>query len=174
VRHVAEDLSQSVGILAEHYAEDVNFAELELLHKSFCTGSYPDDGWDWLNVCDLLKHLPDIAVAEYRESGSHATESSFWYTQFIGFLNDTFPEDDGVWLNFEGPLNEFLSALLDFEAKGFKEIGLLSDPHANWLGRLAVLSRLSWGPSVPRERWQALHRLVKEFNNRYSEVHSLD
>jgi hypothetical protein len=167
VREIAEVLSQSTSTLVEYYAEYVNYAELELIHESFGTGSYPDNGLSWLDVSDLLKRLPDIAVVEYRESGSRATESSVWYTHLIEFLNDTFPYDDGVWLNFEGPLSVFLPALLDFEAKGFKEISFLSDSGAIWLGRLAVLSRLSWGPGVPRERWQALHQLVKGFNNSY-------
>jgi hypothetical protein len=140
------------------------------------------DGWSWWDVCDVLRRLPDIAVAEYRERGSPATETSFWHTQLIGFLNDTFPSDDGVWINFERPLargnvlqtDGFLSVLLAFEASGVKEVSHLSDLDANWLGRLAVLSRQVWEPSSPRELWQALHRLVEEFNDRYSEIYSLD
>ena len=77
------------------------------------------NGTGWLCAI-LLKRLPDIAIAEYRESNSPAVGSSFWYSQLIEFLNDTFPDDDGVWLNFEGPLSEFLLTLLDFEAKGFQ------------------------------------------------------
>ncbi len=174
VRQIAKDLSEWALLLVEHYAEDVNCAELNLLHESFGTGPYSEDEWDWMAVCDLLKRLPDIAIAEYRESNSPAVGSSFWYSQLIEFLNDTFPDDDGVWLNFEGPLSEFLPTLLDFEAKGFKEVGDLSAPRASWLGRLAVLSRLSWHPSVPKERWRALNQLVTEFNDHYSESFSLD
>jgi hypothetical protein len=130
----------------------------------------------------VLKRLPAIAVAEYRASGSPATKSSVWYTQLIEFLNETFPSDDGVWINFERPLasrrvvpsNGFLSVLLDFEASGVKEVSHLSEPHASWLGRVAVLSRQVWEPSTPTERWQALHRLVEGFNNRYVEIYSLD
>jgi hypothetical protein len=96
--------------------------------KAFGTGPYPKDGWRWWDVCDLLKRLPDIAVAEYRESGSPAMESSCWYTELIEFLNETFPADDGVWMNFERPLasrrvvqsDGFLSVLLDFEVIGFR------------------------------------------------------
>jgi len=85
-------------------------------------------------------------------------------------------------MNFERPLgsrrvvqsDEFLSVLLDFEASGVKEVNQLSEPHANWLGRPAVLSTQVWEPSNPRERWQALHRLVEEFNDRYAEIYSLD
>jgi hypothetical protein len=182
VQLVAEDLSKHMELLVQHYAEYVNVADLDLLHEGFGTGSYPEDGWSWWDVCDLLKRLPDIAVAEYRESGSPATESSFWYTQLIEFLNETFPSDDGVWINFERPLasrrvvqsDGFLSVLLDFEASGVKEVSHLSDPHTNWLGRLAVLSGQVWEPSSPRENWQALHRLVEEFNDRYSAIGSLD
>jgi hypothetical protein len=183
VRQVAEALSQWSDILVRYYAEYVNLSDLTLLHESFGTGPYPEEEWSWRNVCDLLKRLPDIAVAEYRESGSPAVESSFWYTQLMCFLNeDAFPYGDGVWINFEGPIasgrvvqrDGFLSTLLDFEASGVKEVSHLSDPHANWLGRLAVLSRLSWEPPVPQERWQALHRLVEEFNNLYAEFYSLD
>lgn len=174
VRQVAEDLSEWTLLLVEHYAEAVNLAELDLLHESFGSGPYLEDEWDWMTVCDLLKRLPDIAVAKYRENNSPAVGDSFWYSQLIGFLNDTFPDNDGVWLNFEGPLSEFLPTLLDFEAKGFKEVGDLSDSRASWLGRLAVLSRLSWHPSVPQERLRAFNRLVTEFNDHYSESFSLD
>jgi hypothetical protein len=129
----------------------------------------------------VLKRPPAIAAAEYRERGSPATESTFWYTQLIEFLNETFPSNDGVWITFERPLvsrrvvqsDGFLSILLDFEASGVKEVSQLSDPYANWLGRLAVLSRQVWEPSSPRERWQALHRLVEEFNDRYAAISSL-
>jgi hypothetical protein len=182
VQLMAEDLAKGMQLLVEHYAEDVNVADLDLLHESFGTGPYPEDGWSWWDVYDLLKRLPAIAVAEYRESGSPATESSFWYTQLIEFLNETFPSDDGVWMNFERPLagrgvvqsNGFLSALLDFEVSGVKEVSHLSDLDANWIGRLAVLSRQVWEPSIPREQWQALDRLVEAFNDRYSEIYSLD
>ena len=174
VRRVAEELSEWTLLLVEHYAEAVNLAELDLLHEAFGSGPYSEDEWDWMVVCDLLKRLPDIAIAEYRESNSPAVGDSFWYSQLIEFLNDTFPDDDGVWLNFEGPLSEFLPTLLDFEAKGFKEVGDLSAPRASWLGRLAVLSRLSWHPSVPKERWRAFNQLVTEFNDHYSESFSLD
>lgn len=143
VRHVAEDLSQWMGILVEHYAEDVNLADLDLLHESFGTGPYPDNGWRWLDVGDVLKRLPDIAVAKYRERGSPATESSFWYTQLVCFLNGIFPYDDGVWLHCERPFasehvlqsDGFLSVLLDFEARGAKEVNRLSESHASWLTR---------------------------------------
>jgi hypothetical protein len=158
VRRVAKDVSQSIHILVEHYAEAVNLAGLEDLHASFGTGPYPVDGWSLLNVDDLLERLPDIAVAEYQESGSPAAESSFWYTQLVGFLNETFPDDDGVWINIERPFasrtvlqsDGFLSALLDLEASGVKEVHRLSEQHAGWLGRLAVLSRLTWDPPVPK------------------------
>jgi len=181
VRLVAENVSRAMEPLVQHYAEEVNVADLDLLHESFGTGPYPKDGWRWRDVCHLLRHLPDIAIAEYRESGSPATESSVWYTQLIGFLNDTFPSDDGVWINFERPLarsnvlqsDAFLSVLLEFETSGVKEVSHLSDPYANWLGRLAVLSRYVREPSSPRERWQALHRLVEEFNDRYVAIGSL-
>jgi hypothetical protein len=182
VRLVAEDVARYMELLIEHHAEEVNVANLKLLHESFGTGHYPADGWHWRDVCNVLKRLPAIAVAEYRESSSPATQSCFWYTQLIEFLNDTFPSDDGVWMNFERPLansrvvqsDVFLSALLNFEACGVKEVGQLSDPQANWLGRLAVLSRQVWEPSTPREQWQALDRLVEAFNDRYSEINSLD
>ena len=170
VRQIAEELSQWMSNLVEHHAEYVNCAELDLLHESFGSGPYSEDEWGWMAVCDLLERLPDIAIAEYRESNSPAIGSSSWYPQLIEFLNDTFPDGDGVWLNFEGPLSEFLPTLLDFEAKGFKELGDLSASRASWLGRLAVLSRLSWHPSVPKERWRALNQLVTEFNDRYSEI----
>jgi hypothetical protein len=181
VQHVAEDISQWMDHLVQHYAEYVNVADLDLLHGSFGTGPYPEDGWSWWDVCDLLKRLPAIAVAEYRDRGSPAIESSVWYTQLIEFLNETFPSDDSVWINFERPLagrgvvqsDGFLSGLLDFEASGVKDGSQLSDLHAHWLGRLAVLSRQVWEPSSPREQWQALHRLVEEFNDCYSEIYSL-
>jgi len=182
VRRVAEDMSQWMRILVEHYAEDVNCADLDLLHESFGTSPYPADGWSWLDVEDLLKRLPDIAVAEYRESDSPATEASFWYTHLMCFLNETFPNGDGIWLNIERPFasglvlqsDGFLSALLHAEASSVKEVYSLSEQHAGWLGRLAVLSKLTWDPPVPREQWQVLHRLVTEFNERYTEIYSLD
>lgn len=131
---------------------------------------------------DVLTRLPDIAVAEYRASGSPATASSVWYTHLVDFLNETFPYDDGVWLNVERPFasgnvlqsDGFLAALLDFKVRGVNEVHRLSESHASWLGRLAVLSQFSWESPVPKEQWQALHRLVDEFNNRYAEIHSLD
>jgi hypothetical protein len=170
-----------MDLLVPHYAEYVNGADLDPLHEAFGTGPYPKEGWSWRDVCDVLKRLPAIAVTEYRERGSSATESSFWYTQLIEFLNETFPSDDGVWLNFERPLasrrvaqhDGFLSVLLAFEVNSVKEVSHLSDVHANWLGRLAVLSRQVWKPSSPREQWQALYRLVAEFNDRYSVINSL-
>ena len=182
VQLVAEDLSKAMELLVQYYAEDVNVADLKLLHESFGTGPYPADGWRWRDVCNVLRHLPDIAVAEYRESGSPAAASSVWYTQLIAFLNETFPSNDDIWINFERPLarssvvqsDGFLSMLLDFEASGVKEVSQLSDLQANWLGRLAVLSRQLWQPSIPREQWQALDRLVEAFNDRYSEIYSLD
>jgi hypothetical protein len=178
VQHIAEDISQWMDHLVQHYAEDVNVADLDLLQESFGTGPYPEDGWRWWDVCDVLKRLPAIAVAEYRERGSPATQSSVWYTQLIEFLNDTFPSDDGVWMNFERPLasrrvvpsDGFLSVLLDVEASGVKEVSHLSDPHANWLGPLAVLSGQVWEPSSPREQWQALHRVVEAFNDRSAAI----
>src|SRR5262245_48056055 len=121
VRRVAEYVSQSMRILVKHYAEEVNLADLEILHESFGTGPYPEHGWSWLDVDDLLKRLPDMAVAEYRESDSPAAESSWWYTQLVCFLNETFSDDGGVWLNIERPFasrtvsqsDGFLAALLD-------------------------------------------------------------
>src|SRR5262249_4275326 len=140
----------------------------EILHESFGTDPYPEDGWSWLDVDDLLKRLPEMAVAEYRESSSPSAESSWWYTQLVCFLNDTFAGDGGVWLNIERPFanrtlpqsDGFLAALLDVEASGVKEVHRLSEQHAGWLGRLAVLSRLTWDPPVSREQSQALFRLV--------------
>jgi hypothetical protein len=169
-----------MDLLVQHHAEDVRVADLDLLHDAFGPGPSSEDGWRWWDVCDLLNRLPAIAVTEYRESGSPATELSVWYTQLIAFLNDTFPSDDGVWINVERPLasrrvlqsDGFLSVLLGFEASGVKEVSHLSDLHASWLGRLAVLSRQVWEPSSPREQWQALHQLVEEFNDRYSDTHS--
>jgi hypothetical protein len=84
-------------------------------------------------------------------------------------------------MNFERPLarssvvpsDGFLSVLLDFEASGVKDVSQLSDLQANWFGRLAVLSRQVWEPASPKEGWQALHRLVEEFNDRYAEIGSL-
>jgi hypothetical protein len=181
VQHMAEDLAKGMQLLVEHYAEEVNGADLALLHESFGTGPYPEGGWSWWDVCDVLKRLPAIAVAEYRESGSPTTESSLWYSQLIEFLNDTFPSNAGVWINGERPMagrgvvqsDGFLSMLLDFEVSGVQDVSQLSDLHAHWLGRLAVLSRQVWEPSTPREQWQALHRLVEEFNDRYAEIGSL-
>ena len=136
VRQIAKDLSEWAILLVEHYAEAVNLAELDLLHEAFGTGPYSEDAWDWMAVCDLLKRLPDIAIAEYRESNSPAVGSSFWYSQLIEFLNDTFPDDDGVWLNFEGPLSEFLPTLLGFRGQGVQ---------GGW--RFVRFSRFLAGPS---------------------------
>jgi hypothetical protein len=141
VQQVAEDISKWMDLLLQHQAEYVNVAELELLHESFGTGPYPQNGWSWEDVRDLLKRLPAMAVSEYREGGSPATKSSFWYTELIEFLNETFPSDDGVWINFERPLgsslvapsDRFLAVLLDFEISGVKEVEHLSDLDANWL-----------------------------------------
>jgi hypothetical protein len=70
-----------MDLLVRRYAEYVNGADLDLLHDSFGTGSDPDDGWRWRDVCDVLKRLPAIAVTASRERGSPATTSSVWYTQ---------------------------------------------------------------------------------------------
>jgi hypothetical protein len=67
VQLVAEDLAKGMELLIEHYAEEVNVADLALLHESFGTGPYPPDGWGWLDVCDVLRRLAAVAVAEYRE-----------------------------------------------------------------------------------------------------------
>lgn len=49
VRQIAEELSQWMSNLVEHYAEDVNCAELDLLHESFGSGPYSEDDWtSWI------------------------------------------------------------------------------------------------------------------------------
>jgi hypothetical protein len=47
VQLVAEDLSKYMELLVQHYAEYENVADLDLLHESFGTGPYPEDGWSW-------------------------------------------------------------------------------------------------------------------------------
>jgi hypothetical protein len=50
VKLVAEALSKGMELLVEHYAEDVNVADLDLLHEAFDTGPYPE-GWMELVGC---------------------------------------------------------------------------------------------------------------------------
>lgn len=173
VREAAENLAQYSSTLVEHYAEYINCADLDVLHESFGSGAYPDDGWGCTEVLGLLERLPVIAVEEYQETHCPEIRSSRWYNELIGFLNDSFPDEDGTWISLEGSLQEFLRGFLDFEASAFKDITFLSDAQARSLGRLEVLSRLSWITTVPRERWQAFHQLVSEFNERNADIGSL-
>jgi len=47
VRRVAENVSKYMELLVQHYAEEVNGADLDHLHASFGTDPYPQDGWRW-------------------------------------------------------------------------------------------------------------------------------
>lgn len=44
---VAQRVVDWLKMLVEHYAEDVNLSELDLLHENFGEGEHPEDGWSW-------------------------------------------------------------------------------------------------------------------------------
>jgi hypothetical protein len=173
VKTVAHELSELAEQLVDHHQEYVTLSELDLLHESFGDGEYPEHGWSYLDVLELLKRLPALAESEFGETRCPAICECYWYTQLLGFLNDVFPRDDGVWVNFEGPMEVFLQELLPFETGKFNDIHQVTEPDAIRLGRLAVLSRLLWNAAAPVERWEALHRFVEDFNERNSEINTL-
>lgn len=175
VKDVAETISRGIQELVRHHGGDVTASELDILQEDYGnqTESEPDNLWDYENVLELLKTLPAIALTEYTETGALGVAVSDWYQRLIGFLNDQFPHGDAVWVNFEGSLGEFLSELINFEAQGCKSIERLSDASAIWLGKVAVLSQLSWQGEVSREQHQALFKVVKEFNDDNAEIYSL-
>lgn len=164
VRRVADELAQAAATLVEHRAEYVNCAELETMHESLCEGDYPEGGWDFDDVIQAVKKAPELAVTEYQQTGSPSIQESLWYANLFGFLNDIFPGNDGVWVNFDGPLGPFLCELLRFEAEKYEAIDQLTNVRAVWLGKVAVLSSLSWGGDVSSDQWHAFHTAVKEWD----------
>jgi hypothetical protein len=174
VARVAQELAEAAVPLVEHYAEAVNSAQLELLHEHWGEGDYPADGWGVEDVLDALKRVPRIAADEFKRTGAPSIKASGWYSQGFDFLNDSvFPRGDGVWVDFEGTLGQFLSDLLRFEAEGCKTIDRLTDEQAIWLGKVAALSRLSWADVPPPEQWRALHEAIEKFNQDHTEISSL-
>ena len=136
-------------LLVEHHREFINLSELDGLHEMFGDGDYPPDGWSSTEVMALLTRLPQIACEEFDKCGSADIQKTKWYRALIGFLNDTFPSDDGVWIDFEGELCDFLPQLLNQESGTRRNIAQLSDSDAIWLGHRAVLAAQSWSAHVP-------------------------
>jgi hypothetical protein len=173
LRNMAEGLAKAMAALVEHHAEYIHCAEPEALEGCWPEEVDPETGGSFEDVLQALKGIPEQAVQEYRETGSHLVRESQWYRTFFGSLNDIFPDPDGVWVNFEGELGPFLTGLLDFEAQGYKTIGQLTDLGAAWLGKLTVLSRLSWTEDTPPEQWRVLHKLLGEWNEDNENLSSL-
>ncbi|MBS0265604.1 MAG: hypothetical protein JSS02_26965 [Planctomycetes bacterium] len=167
VQQVADSLATSLRILVEHHAEFVNLAELELLHEYFGTGDYPADGWSWLDVEKyVLAFLPRIALQELADTPCTSVREMSWYSALSQFQDNAFPDQDGAWIDIDGPLETFLPQFLELELRETYDISQLSEARAAEIGRLAMLSRLSWSGEVPNGQWAALTDLFQKFNQR--------
>ena len=141
-----------------------NLSELDTLHESYCDSVYPEEGWTFDDVLQLLRKLPFVAVDEYQRTGPDLKRSD-WYNRLFGYLNDDCPRTDGVWINFDCPIGDFCSKLIEFEAGAYQSIERLNDAKAIWFGRLALLSHLPWTDSTPVEQRRAFSTLVDQFND---------
>ncbi len=168
VHRVAEILTYGMSKLVEQHWEYVNAADNEQPHKCYGAGEYPEIGWSWENVADLLKKLPTIAILECKRTGCLARDSQ-WYHRIIDFLNDTFPPPDHVWIDFEGSICDFLPMLLKFETSAFTKSSDIPSSDAEQIGRLAIMAQMSWDTNTSRDDWEALYQLVEEFNQCYPE-----
>jgi hypothetical protein len=167
VKHVLDVASSLVGpaiSLVEHHAEEVNCAELDLLHENYGESDYPADGWSWQDITKLLTHLPEIAVAQYEQSGIPWVKNAHWFTDLLGFLNDIMPPESGVWLNMEDTIGKVLPALVISEAKAV-QFYKMSDDFAKWLGRLVVVSQWDWTKEITKSDRSALGQLIQMFND---------
>jgi hypothetical protein len=164
VLELATTIADWAKILVEHYAEEVSLADLEALHESLGEGEYPEDGWTFQDVYELVARIPSMASEELERSGQPWAKGTSWY-RLIGFLNDLFPRGSGTWISIEGPFAESLRALLAEEAESVK-LYQMSDEHAQWLGRLAVVAHWDWSGEIESGQIQALGALVDEFDER--------
>ena len=159
VPYVAAEVAEALIRIVEHHAEAVNCADLDWLHESYGSGEYPEDGWGWSEVCELLRALPEVARQEVHETFSPAILESSWY-DLIDDVNYLLPDGDGVWASLDAPLPSFLNQLLGDDYSD--QMG------SDWRVAVARLSQIPWDGPVPKERWRELSVLFAEYPEIYS------
>ena len=148
--------------------------------------AYSSDVNDWLQyVCEeeldaaglsletlvaVFRKLASEDAARLKESQDTDTDSvlGYWYKE-VSWLTEAFCEESYVHVPVEGPLPEFVSRMLAWEAGRYGAKDLIRAPRIStrdlvWVGQLAVLS------TFEEHRWQyqdtirVFRQLVDQFN----------